>query len=122
MEPAHSIARLGFRKWYERRLIEGYAWLVTALLCGIVVALSLEASTFKKSPLEWLGTLGVVYVAGLIAWQALRRFLQILSEAGHLAGQSTCQRCASYGTFNVTAESPRMTVRCHKCGHEWTFD
>ena len=32
MEPARSIGRLGFRKWYERRLIESHAWLVTALL------------------------------------------------------------------------------------------
>ena len=27
MEPADSIGRLGFARWYERRLIEGHAWL-----------------------------------------------------------------------------------------------
>jgi hypothetical protein len=46
--PLDRAARLS-SKWYERRLIEGHAWLVTALLCGILLALSLEVSTFKKS-------------------------------------------------------------------------
>jgi len=32
VEPARSIARLGFRKWHERRLIEAHAWLVARQL------------------------------------------------------------------------------------------
>ena len=34
MDPTASIRKLGFRKWYERELIESHAALVTCLLCG----------------------------------------------------------------------------------------
>jgi hypothetical protein len=122
MEPARSISRLGFRKWYERRLIEGHAWLVTALLCAIVIAVSLELLSFKQPLLNWLGNAGVIFVAGLIVWHGVRRFLSILREAERLGSQSTCQSCRKYAAFTVIAESPRMSVRCRKCGHEWTFD
>lgn len=121
MEPARSIGRLGFRKWYERRLIESHAWLVTALLCAIVIAASLELLTFRLPFLAWLGNAGLMFVAGLIVWHGMRRFLAILMEAERFGSQSTCQSCRGYGTFSVIAESPRMTVRCRKCGHEWTF-
>ena len=52
MEPARSIARLGFRKWYERRLIEAHAWLFTALLCAIYVGVSLESVSFSRASLN----------------------------------------------------------------------
>ena len=122
MEPARSIGRLGFRKWYERRLIEGHAWLVTALLCAIVISVSLELLSFSQPLLSWLGNAGVVFVAGLIVWHGVRRFLFILREAEHLGSQSTCKSCRKYAAFTVIGESPRMSVRCRKCGHEWTFD
>jgi hypothetical protein len=121
MEPAHSIARLGFRKWYERRLIESHAWLVTALLCAIVIAVSLEGLSFKGNLLVALGPVGVLFFAGLIAWHGVRRFLALLAEAEHFGSQSTCASCRKYGVFTVVAEAPRMSVRCRKCGHEWTF-
>jgi hypothetical protein len=116
-----DIARLGFRKWYERRLIEAHAWLVTAFLCVIVIAAGLEGLTFKGSLLAALGSAGLVFFAGLIAWHGVRRFIAILAEAEHLGSQSTCQSCNRYAAFSVIAQSPRMSVRCRKCGHEWTF-
>lgn len=121
MEPARSIGRLGFRKWYERRLIESHAWLVTALLCAIVIAVSLEVLSFRQPLLSWLGNAGLVFIAGLIVWHGVRRFLFILREAEHFGSQSTCGACRRYGLFSVIAEAPQMTVRCRKCGHQWTF-
>ena len=38
MEPADSISRLGFARWYERQLIEGHAWFVSGFACMIAVA------------------------------------------------------------------------------------
>ena len=116
-----DIARLGFRKWYERRLIEAHAWLVTALLCAILVALSMELLATEKDAVGWLGTAGLVFFAGLIAWHGTRRFLRLLAEAEHFAAQSTCEACHRYASFNVIGETPQMSVRCRKCGHEWTF-
>jgi hypothetical protein len=48
-EPARSIGKLGFRKWYERRLIESHAWLITCFLCALGIAASLEGLSFKRS-------------------------------------------------------------------------
>lgn len=116
-----DIARLGFRKWYERRLIEAHAWLVTAFLCVIVIAAGMEVLSFKGSVLAAIGSAGVVFFGGLIAWHGVRRFIAILAEAEHLGSQSTCGACQVYAAFSVIALSPQMSVRCRKCGHEWTF-
>lgn len=121
MEPARSIGRLGFRKWYERRLIEAHAWLLTALLCAIYVEVSLEGISFKGPALVWLGTAGGMFVGGLIVWHGLRRFFAILREAERFASQSTCTACNTYAKFEVVAERPAMAVRCRKCSHEWTM-
>jgi hypothetical protein len=118
---SNDIARLGFRKWYERRLLEAHAWLVTALLCAIVIAVSLEGLTLRGNPLVALGAAGVVFFAGLLTWHAARRFITLLGEAEHLGSQSTCSGCRRYGAFDVTRRAPQMSVRCRKCGHEWTF-
>ena len=121
MEPARSIARLGFRKWYERRLMEAHAWLLTALLCAIYVEVSLEGISPKAHVLAWLGTAGGMFVGGLIVWHGLRRYFTILTEAERFSGQSTCTACKAYARFEVLHEQPKMTVRCRKCGHEWTI-
>ena len=121
MEPAHSIKQLGFSQWYERRLIEAHAWLFTALLCAVFVAVSLEGLSFKANALAWLGTTGGAFVGGLIAWHAFRRFFAILGEAERLSRQSTCAACKAYARFEVMSEMARIPVRCRKCSHEWTL-
>jgi hypothetical protein len=121
LEPARTITRLGFMKWYERRLIEAHAWLVTALLCAIFVEASLETVSFKGHWALWLGTAGGIFVGGLIVWHGLRRYLAILREAEHFASQSTCASCKTYARFDVLGELARMPVRCRKCSHEWTI-
>lgn len=121
MEPARSINRLGFSKWYERRLIEAHAWLVTALLCAIYVEVALERFSFREHALIWLGTSGGIFVGGLIVWHGLRRFFAILTEAERFSRRSTCAGCKAYARFDVVNEQPRMTARCRKCGHEWTL-
>ena len=39
MEPADSISRLGFSRWYERRLIEAHAWFISAFICVVAIVL-----------------------------------------------------------------------------------
>lgn len=116
-----DIARLGFRKWYERRLLEAHAWLVTALLCAVVIALSIELLASRRELVAWIGTAGLMFFAGLIVWHGVQRFLRLLAEAERFAAQSTCASCNRYAAFSVIAQSPHMSVRCRKCGHEWTF-
>jgi hypothetical protein len=119
MEPARSIARLGFRKWYERRLIEAHAWLVTALLCAIYVEASLEGVRFSRLDAAWLGTVGGMFFGGLIVWHALRRYFALLVEAERFSTQSTCAGCKTYAAFDVVNEYSQFTVRCRKCQSEW---
>jgi len=121
MEPARSIARLGFRKWYERRLIEAHAWLLTALLCAIYVETSLEGLGSQRFGLAWLGTAGGMFFGGLIVWHGLRRYFALLVEAERFSALSTCARCKTYGAFEVINQLPQFTVRCRKCQREWNM-
>ena len=77
-EPARSIGKLGFRKWYERRLIESHAWLITCFLCALGIAASLEGLSFRRP--DALFTLLFVFVAGLVCWHALKRYRVIMQE------------------------------------------
>lgn len=120
MEPARSIGRLGFRKWYERRLIEAHAWLVTALLCAIYVEVTLEGMKFRFDAV-WLGAAGGVFFGGLIVWHGLRRYFALLVEAEHFATQAVCSGCKAYAAFEVVNELPQFTVRCRKCRAEWSM-
>ena len=46
MEPADSIGRLGFARWYERRLIEGHAWFISGFACMVAIAAVVEELAF----------------------------------------------------------------------------
>jgi hypothetical protein len=120
MEPARSIGKLGFRRWYERQLIESHAWLITSFLCALAIAASLEGLSFKRP--EFVFTLAFVFVAGLVCWHALQRYRAIMDVAERLGERSTCGSCRTYGVFNVIGEYPKMNVRCRKCGNEWLLD
>jgi hypothetical protein len=43
MELAEGIKKVGFRRWYERQLIESHAYLITGLLSSILVLGSIES-------------------------------------------------------------------------------
>lgn len=121
MEPARSISRLGFSTWYERRLLEAHAWLVTALLCAIFAEASLEGMDFHGNLIAWLGAAGGIFIGVLIVWHGLRRYSAILKEAERLVSRATCSTCKSYARFEVLSELPKIPVRCRKCSHEWTL-
>ena len=121
MEPARSIERLGFKRWYERQLIESHAWLVSCILCGLAIAATLEVTGFRLTSFVGFLALGFVYVAGLLCWHSLKRYRAIMLEAERLSEQSTCKACRTYAAFSITAAHPRMSVRCQKCAHEWTL-
>ncbi|HEX7054413.1 MAG TPA: hypothetical protein VF211_10835 [Burkholderiales bacterium] len=118
MEPGRSIGRLGFKRWYERQLIECHLWLVSCFLCGIAVLAVLEAADLQSGVLE-LADFGLALAAGLIAWHALMRYSAILRRAENLARQSTCPSCGRYAAYEVLSESSPLEVRCRKCASRW---
>jgi len=116
MEPADSIRRLGFARWYERRLIEGHVWFVTAFLCLIAVLACMEEFNFRNTLLRQVANAGMFTAATALGIYALVRYQRILSEALRLGEQARCPACRAYARFQVTSH---LQVRCRNCDHEW---
>lgn len=116
MEPADSIGRLGFSRWYERRLIEAHAWFVTGFICMITIAACMEELSFRGSAARLLLYAAVVLAATLVGIYGLVRYQKILLQAERIGEQATCGGCGAYARFQMVSAS---NVRCRKCGHEW---
>jgi hypothetical protein len=116
MEPADSIGRLGFIRWYERRLIEGHAWFVSAFVCIILIAAYMEELTFRGSAARLLAYVALVAAAAMIAIYGMFRYQKILVEAERIGERATCPTCGVYARFTLISAS---SVRCRKCSHEW---
>lgn len=120
MEPADGIARLGFRKWYERQLIEGHLWLVTCVLCMVLVASLMEMMQVRESAEALLAKGAIVFVSGAVAVVAWQRYRAVMDVAERLAERSTCPGCGTYARFRIV--SGAMQVRCRRCEREWRLD
>lgn len=116
MEPADSIRRLGFARWYERRLIEGHAWFVSGFMCLIAIAASMEELNFRGSTGRLLFYVLIVAASIAIGLYGLRRYQQILTEAERLGEQATCRGCGAYARFRLVSATE---VRCRRCNSEW---
>ena len=116
MEPADSITRLGFNRWYERRLIEAHAWFVSGFICMILVATCMEELTFRGSAARLLAYVCLVAIALVICVYGMFRYQRILWEAESVGERATCATCGTYGRFKLISAS---TARCRKCEHEW---
>lgn len=137
MSTADVISKLGFRRWYERQLIEGHVYLVTCFLCMILVAASLEELNFRESPLRVALMMGFSLGGGWLGIFSWGRYRSIMVRAERLGDQSTCASCGVYGSIQVKAAGPVspldyarepgqadvwMQVQCRKCGHRWTME
>jgi hypothetical protein len=125
-EPAASIARIGFRRWYERQLIEAHLALVTCILAMVLAAASLEAFTFAAPLPNLAGFLLMFGVACAVAWLSWQRYRRAMLGAWRLGEAAVCRRCATYGRFEVLASgttdgigSTWLDVRCRKCSFNW---
>jgi hypothetical protein len=128
-----DIRRLGFRRWYERQLIESHAYLVTAFLALIVLLAGIESLDFlRRSPMFYVAVIISAAAAGTLMYVAWRRFITLLQRAETFAGSAACPRCEAWGKFEVIGaeaasdddpvESGRphwVRVRCRKCGSDW---
>lgn len=129
MTLSEAISQRGFKRWYERQLIEGHAYLVTGLLAMLMMAISIEMIEFRQSA-GGLAVLLLVGAAGsaltMFAW---RQFTYLLARAEYIAERATCQACKVYGRFVIrrSDDNPQavggctLHVECRKCGHGWTI-
>ena len=118
MEPADSIRRLGFARWYERRLVEGHAWFISGFVCMIAIAACIEELSFRGSFPRLLFYAIIVAGAAAIGIYGLARYQKILVEAELLGEQATCSGCGTYARFTLISATQ---ARCRKCNHEWTL-
>ncbi|TAK50632.1 MAG: hypothetical protein EPO27_03950 [Betaproteobacteria bacterium] len=116
MEPADSIGRIGFRKWYERQLIEGHAWFITCFLCMIAIAAVLEELSFRGPLARLLAYGAVVFASGVVGIYAFLRYQRLMTMAERLGDLATCTQCGTYGRFAMVSAH---AARCRKCAHEW---
>jgi hypothetical protein len=136
VDPTASIRKLGFRRWYERQLIDCHAALVTCVLCGITVAALLEQVQFDQFGWRPFMMLAIVAGAIVLGWFAWRRYITVLRRAERYGEHSACPQCGMYARFDIEAtgldaipdaeaaavaplESAWLRVRCRKCSATW---
>lgn len=125
MKVAQTIQRLGFRKWYERELIQSHLHLVLLLFSALGLLGSAEAYERSAPAPEqlWIG-LCAAASAAIGAW-ALRRYLYLLMHAEQVANQANCPDCQAYARWTIEDHDDvqqRLQVRCRQCGHRWPID
>ena len=108
MKIAHDIDKLGFRRWYERQLIEGHLYLVFAFLALIAILSGIELLDFQRSPLTWGGILVMCAAGAMLVLIAWRRFMTLMARAELFANGAACPRCAAWGAPRSTASVLRL--------------
>lgn len=131
MDTLERVRRLGFRRWYERELIESHAYFVTCFGCLILVAVVLEMSGLAEMATERPLLLLLILGAGVLGVFSWKRFRVILARAERFAERAVCAQCGAYGALDVLdhgapsagpEDAGWMQVRCRKCAHRWTIE
>lgn len=125
MRLVDGIRRLGFRKWYERELLQSHAHLALTFLCAVGLFGAIEAAAhFTGWADRVVDALAILASGGIGVW-ALRRYLYLLMHAEHAANQADCPQCGAYARFTLVEGAPvsaAVAVRCRNCAHQWSID
>ncbi len=134
MASLERIRTDGFRRWYERQLIECHAWLVSWFLGLIVLVAGLELFGAGATRIMGLGLLAAGLIVVAYSWA---RYRAMLATAERLGEQAVCPGCGSYARFRVLATCPAalpdggdpaietarndlwLRAQCRDCGREW---
>lgn len=128
MPAASRLRALGFRRWYERQLVESHAWLVTGILSLIALFATLELFV-AATGWRLFGALAIMAVAGAACVMAFRRYLLMLAYAEHVAGHRRCETCGTGGAEVLDAgaaheggEEGWIRLRCRRCSRQWLVE
>jgi len=133
MELSQGIRKIGFRRWYERQLIESHLYLISGILCLFMSMACLEGFSLRAPGWESLLRFFAMIGGAAVCLWTLRRYLMMLGVAEHAAERSVCEKCAVYKglELSATASHPAaaaegviapVRVRCRQCRHEWTIE
>jgi predicted Zn finger-like uncharacterized protein len=120
-----GIRRHGFRKWYERELMQSHAHLALTLVCAVGLFAAFDgATTFTGWGDRVIDTLTIL-ACGSIGYWAACRYLHLLMHAESVANQADCPQCGVYARFKLVegaAAAPGVRVRCRDCAHQWSIE
>ena len=122
MKLAEGIRRHGFRKWYERELLQSHAHMVLLLFCVLGIFGIFEGSSRKHPLSEQMADLAGVLLCVATGIYCIRRYLYLLSHAEAVAHQAECPQCKTYGRLDLVASDAsgdEVQVACRKCAHRW---
>jgi hypothetical protein len=131
------IGRLGFRKWYEKQLIEAHLWLVAAIMCLLLIAVGIELVTNPDIAVSIVAKALLIAFGGVVGWVAVKRYARILFMAEALGETTACPLCARPSFLVVRHELPGLgkrvehlshdlnreglLVRCKGCENQWRW-
>ncbi len=126
----NTIAARGFRRWYERQLVEAFACMITGALSLLMMGIAIETLELGATAAGLLALVAISVAGGGLCIVSWSRFHRLLSLAEHLGEQATCANCHAYARFSVVAsrelaDTPAgctIDVRCRACGQEWTME
>jgi hypothetical protein len=130
MKLAEGVQKHGFRKWYERELMQSHAHMVLAFLCFVGVFAAFELISSGNNRL--MNAMIAMGCTATGAW-AVRRYIKILSRAEALANQADCPGCGTYARFKCVegalpassvddGVTERVRVQCKQCAREWVIE
>jgi hypothetical protein len=124
MRLAQGIRQHGFRKWYERELLQSHAHLVLTFFCMIGIFAAIESMGGSQAWADKAADLATVLLCTGIGVWAVRRYLYFLNHAEACANQADCPQCKVYGRMAVDAterDESQITVHCKKCECRWVI-
>ena len=92
-----GIRKRGFRKWYERELVQSHAHLVLTFVCAVGLMASFELHDRLAPWSVQLWNAGAIVLLALVGLWSLRRYLYLLMHAEEMANQANCGQCKAYG-------------------------
>jgi len=122
---AEGIRKHGFRKWYERELLQSHAHLAFTFLCLVGVFAAVETLRQQATWGDRLGNLASAVLCVAAGLWSLRRYLYLLNHAELAAHQADCPQCKTYGRLELLqsdATGDMVQVRCRNCAHVWRID
>jgi len=125
MKLAEGIRRHGFRKWYERQLLQSHAHMVLTFLCAIGIFAALESASKGRTRADQVTDLLALLLCAAVGLWALRRYLFLLTHAEAVASQAECPACRAYGRLELlqaNGMSDDVQVCCRQCRHVWRIN
>lgn len=136
MKLAEDIRRLGFKRWYERILIQSHVYLVLAIVGLIVFFGGMEMLLGPLTGVRmFIGVVATV-AGGIATVTGVQQYAKMMIFAHRLSDRATCEGCGVYAAFQLLDAGPRsakpaddqqqlssvwLKVKCDRCGHEWTL-